>query len=79
MLSRPAAENVIYVAVLHRHGGSYVLDVYPGELEALVADEKKRRAFFVKSYATREAARQGLSEATRRWNLSTPRRWRHRR
>jgi hypothetical protein len=80
MLARTAAadQSIVYMAVLHRSGGSYIIDVFPHEVEAILRDEKKRKCFFAKTFASREEAQSALNQAAKLWSLQSPRPWRRR-
>ena len=57
--------DVVYLAVLHRDGTSYVLDLYDHEIAQHVREERQHRCLFVNAYPSRAQAEEALRRADR--------------
>jgi hypothetical protein len=77
MLSRPAADDMTFVAVWYRAGTGYAIDLYNHEVEDHLRKVRRhRQCVLAKAYATRAEAQSALTTAARMWPR---RRYRHRR
>jgi hypothetical protein len=57
--------TVYYLAVLHRSGNAYVIDVYPHEAESYIREERRHRAIYARAFGSRSEATGALNRVQR--------------